>query len=457
MIITARASVEHRALVSIDTEGEDYSGHQMTLWREDGVSRVQVRGMIDVPVTSTVVPDNEVPLNRPVRYVLEATGATGTVTRTNLVENPSFELTTMPARPNNNAVELTVDDEWAAAGTRSMKITPGGVATSNAHLYGEPAGTSERIGLIPGRTYTMSATIRLTQAQPDSAQSYQRSIAIGRGSAAPYDYYYAQSAQAPNAAGETRLAVTWTQPEDNTFVRLMNGSATVPVWWDAILLEETPTAGTYFDGDTENTPDLLHRWTDIRHQSTSEAYTEAADVRVVSNLITVAADLPVLSHPVTGEQVQVRIVTWEELGFENGRNLVRIPRRRSPIAVTGREYLPTSQVELLTETVAAMRAVRALVAEGDVLLLRPSCPGVEDAYLSLDSRTERRMTSRPSDPVRIHPFNADHMEAPDMGRRGSGDTLQDLHDAVPTTLADVHDRWPGRLFDIADADLKALG
>lgn len=654
MIITARASVSHRVLVTVDVGDDDYTGHTMTLYREDSSGKVPVRGMVDVPVESTVVPDNEAGLNRPVRYVLEATGVTDTVYRTNLAPNPSWELATSPAVVGGNA-ELTLDEGWFVSGSASLKITPNGTQLgSAAYPFGPIDGTSARLGLVPGRTYTLSATIRLTEPQPDEPASYMRRIAVGLRSAAGDEYEWMVSDAAPNSAGETRLSVTFTMPaEGNLFFRLMNGSATVPVWWDGVLLEEdggdwtpetvlrtnrslnprnaaggwratsttshqveasalpssppgtsivtgakstrlidtqvaanvfdcdgfgtssstparrmgvwvypvavadcearigntgtyvdtppdqwtwvvatVPLGGTpggmvqvsrkpgtgnaaigtavhvtgsvinyaaapinffdgdtaqngdrryrwtgtpgasiseeyvpsqppeYFDGDTGNSADgtgILYRWTGTEHQSASEQYTSTGDLRWVTDPVTLTADYPVLSHPVTGEQVQLTIVDWPELSYDNGRKVMRIPRRRSPVVMTGIEYMPTSSPELMTKTAAEMRRFRALVEPGDALLLRPSCPGIEDAYMSLATRTEARMTVRAADQVRIHEMDADHVEAPDMHLRGRGDTLGDLHQAVPTTLADIHARWPGRLFDIADADLKANG
>jgi hypothetical protein len=116
-----------------------------------------------------------------------------------------------------------------------------------------------KMGVVLGHTYTASATIRMDHVQVGTLDSSARKVAIGYTNASGTNYTFATSDAAPNGPGVTRLAVTFTVPLDatNMFLRLMNGEGAVAqggsggsVWWDDLLIEEAPSLGDYFDGNS---------------------------------------------------------------------------------------------------------------------------------------------------------------------------------------------------------------
>jgi len=145
-----------------------------------------------------------------------------------------------------STVEVSTD--WAADGTTSLKINPG---TSNASAaYILPRYSA--FGDWAGRLVTAEATVHLPQAMPDGSSSSpnrRASIIVGAdyadGSDPIMDY---ASAPSPGpAAGTYPVKVQCLLPDDLTtyqgwFIRLLNGSQEVPVYWDAFKVtgQEVP-------------------------------------------------------------------------------------------------------------------------------------------------------------------------------------------------------------------------
>lgn len=194
-----------------------------------------------------------------------------TTKRTNLYTDPSC--TTITGKGVSGSAVLATDAAWAIAGTTSIKITPNGSSSLSAmRLW-----TTDTVlnGFTPGSTYIVSATIRLTAAQTGTINADARrllAMAIVAGVPTPIG----TSAQAANAAGVTRLSISFTVPAGATGmnIRLMNGSsaATSLVWWDGILLQTGSALDVYFDGTTTRTG-YTYAWTGTANASTStEAY-----------------------------------------------------------------------------------------------------------------------------------------------------------------------------------------
>jgi hypothetical protein len=157
---------------------------------------------------------------------------------------------------------------WYANGSKSARVIPISLTSNDSYLSPEGDTGALRYGFAAGKTYTVSATARLTAAQTGTLNASARRIVVYTkvGAAA---YVTASSAQAPNASGITRLSVTFTAPAGITegFIRLYNGAFRDggDVWWDSLLVEETTTLQDYFDGSTGQN----HVWTGTAHQSTS--------------------------------------------------------------------------------------------------------------------------------------------------------------------------------------------
>lgn len=163
--------------------------------------------------------------------------------------------------------------EWTLTGNQSLRVIP--TSTSNNDTFvslGGDAGAF-RLGMSVGNTYTVSGTIRLAAAQTGTLNARARRIAFFYKNSAG-TYVEAQSAQAPNSAGATRLSVTVSIPTGATeaFIRLYNGALVGggDVWWDNILVEATSTVKDYFDGSF-TAADYSYSWTTPAspHNSTS--------------------------------------------------------------------------------------------------------------------------------------------------------------------------------------------
>lgn len=147
---------------------------------------------------------------------------------------------------NMAAIQST---QWSKSGSKSLRIIP---ITPSSDTYigvgGDTGGI--RLGMEPGKTYTAMVTLRMAAPQTGPASTGRRLAfyyKIGSGS-----YVDIQSAQAPNAAGEHELRLTFTVPVGATeaFIRLRNGASggNGETWWDNFVLVEGEYDGPYFEG-----------------------------------------------------------------------------------------------------------------------------------------------------------------------------------------------------------------
>lgn len=206
------------------------------------------------------------------------------VQATNLAPNPSFELgTDQPGWGSRAdlAADIETSTEWSESGSKSLKVTGNGGNTASSAYYLIDRTASV---LSPGKTYTISATARLSGPLAGTLSNDSRRIVFGTRNASTggYAYSVSKSTPAPNKAGTTRLSHTFTVPAGfYGFIRLMNGSSSSSMWWDDIDLAEVSEPRPYFDGDTEDGTtdnDPHYRWTGEPHASTSEKYLPALDI-----------------------------------------------------------------------------------------------------------------------------------------------------------------------------------
>ena len=148
---------------------------------------------------------------------------------------------------------------------------------------------------------------------------------------------------------------------------------------------------------------------------------------------------PILSEPVTGKSARVAIVAWDQLDFARNSKLIRVPGRREPVVITDIEQSPESSPKLLTLTDDDAATLAALMADGSTLLLRSPCPGVEDAYVHVSSRSATRFApAAASSQTRVHDLKVTEVAPADMDMLGRGDTLGDIEDRF-RTLGDLDD------------------
>lgn len=168
--------------------------------------------------------------------------------------------------------------QWSASGTRSLRLHPNGATTDT---FASPGGDSGafRLGMAPGRTYTVLATIRLAQAQVTGDVRARRIRAFVAGGVSGAGVAY-ESAQADNVPGEYELRLTFTVPADATsaWIRLYNGASggNGEVWWDNFAVVEGTYEGDYFDGSTPDTDLTQFTWTGTADASTSTYETRSS-------------------------------------------------------------------------------------------------------------------------------------------------------------------------------------
>jgi len=184
--------------------------------------------------------------------------ASGTVNvRTNLCLNPSFETNTTGWSPNTGTPTLAVDSAHAYVGTNGLKMTSTISSADIAALFA--------VNLNASTTYTLSYWVF-----SPNARTSQFDIA-GTG--------WTPSGLGPvsvPASTWTRVTATFTTPStspgNSTFYLHNNGGPTTvgtSLWIDAVLLEATAFAGTYFDGATAAAGDFTYAWTGTANASTS--------------------------------------------------------------------------------------------------------------------------------------------------------------------------------------------
>ena len=202
---------------------------------------------------------------------------------TNLITNPNFEsnLGTIPtgtAGANtweaNSATPAIQTPPIGQFKSNSLKITPTGTSGDSFASIGGDNGAI-RLGMQPGKTYTVSATVYVPRKLEGTVYVPLRRAGIvihtytaGSGyvfyTATPngtYKYYQAiETLNSPVTIepGTYNLKVTFTMPETTTyaFLRLYNGgiasaneSENSPVYWDNVALYEG-TRAPYYDGQS---------------------------------------------------------------------------------------------------------------------------------------------------------------------------------------------------------------
>lgn len=200
----------------------------------------------------------------------------GEVVRVNLAENPSFENSiSQPGLSESSSYngQTSASDEWSLTGTQSVRIDPTEDSDGDSTWYvlggtDIAAGIAEHYGFAPGKTFTIGATIHLEEEQTGTLYYHARRIRINAQDTDGVNYWGSVvSDPAPNEPGSHRVVVTFTVPEEASggiTVNLCNGSRSTPVWWDGLTIEEGATPGTYFDGDTPLTTDVV--WADVERR-----------------------------------------------------------------------------------------------------------------------------------------------------------------------------------------------
>lgn len=202
---------------------------------------------------------------------------------TNLALNPRFANGLAPQTPNNYDEILaggggiaTIVDGW-------LKLEKGTGNYPTAYAIDTRYAEESR---WQGKTFTVSATLRLDEPTQGSVSDHERRLDFGYVQNGNYNYGKGSPGQAPNVPGEYRLSVVCNVPVDASawFVRFMGDVSTTsatPTYWTDVVIEEGASPSEFFDGDTpsgttDNEPH--YRWTGAPHASTSEKYLPALDI-----------------------------------------------------------------------------------------------------------------------------------------------------------------------------------
>lgn len=158
--------------------------------------------------------------------------------------------------------------QWASSGTKSLRIRSIGTPSGAAVVF--------PFSFAAGKTYTILAKARLTEALTGTHESLSRRIRIGSPSLG-----FVASDAAPNTAGEH--LVSWTVTPTGAYDTLQlwhGGSVGSPdIWWDDLLIVEGTYDGPYFDGSTESTDLVRHAWLGAVDASASTRETRQAFMR----------------------------------------------------------------------------------------------------------------------------------------------------------------------------------
>jgi hypothetical protein len=238
---------------------------------------------------------------------------------------------------SGNAATGISSTDWFGAGTRSLRVIPTFQTVTDSFLAVGGDFGAMRLGMVAGKTYTVSATARLTAALTGTLDARARRIL----------FYYVDaggvtqaiwSSAVPNAAGTTRLSMTFTIPVGATgaWIRLYHGGlrGSGSMWWDAFMLEETATLGEYFDGSSGDAS-----WTGSANASTSTqaVYTIGTAIEYVP-LGVFSTDTATIDRGTSGT------VQWN--GSDRSKKISRA-RFTDPYQITAGTALATAGSDLL--------------------------------------------------------------------------------------------------------------
>lgn len=158
--------------------------------------------------------------------------------------------------------------------------------------------------------------------------------------------------------------------------------------------------------------------------------------------VTVTSELPLITDPIRGRHVPVTIQSWPQVQHERAGSVIQIADSPEPVVVDGVESLGTSTITLIHSAGDdSADALQALLASSSVLVIRPTCADLPMRWASARDRTRKRFSRSPGSRwVDVIELVYLGMPWPDMPAQGN--TLGDLHAAVPTTLGDIAARFP---------------
>jgi hypothetical protein len=150
---------------------------------------------------------------------------------------------------NSGTAYIIQSTDWASTGTKSLRLI-----TAPNSTYPEVNLISSVSTLVPGKTYTVSGKLRLTQA---GVTPFGRSRRFNFYWSSDNGVSWTESngPQAPNAPGIYNVSFTFAVPSNANAVILRAGGNNLntqayqsDTWWDDILVEEGFLVRPFFDG-----------------------------------------------------------------------------------------------------------------------------------------------------------------------------------------------------------------
>lgn len=207
-----------------------------------------------ITATSGTVSYNTTQTSTPQTGGCAGHGVGGQSAVTNLANNPGAELNA--ANMNAIAVNASLrDTSWASSGAASYILTPSAASNDSFMNAGGDLGAF-RAGLQAGKTYTISAIVRLTAALASTLSNNGSRQITAWYTNAVGTHIKTAGTQASNSLGQTRVTVTYSIPSDaiGAWLRFYNGASAGngSVWWDDIMITEGSTQYNYADGNSAN-------------------------------------------------------------------------------------------------------------------------------------------------------------------------------------------------------------
>lgn len=312
--------------------------------------------------------------------------------QTNMVANPSGELggstafswlatgagttistAVLPSSPESDKILRAIMGTAALSGisTGDMPATPGTVYGFRAMVRTVDTAADPillRLAFYDG-VGALISSVTDTATPAGTVAFYQRSV----------------TATAPALTAQVRALVLRSPANATTGHR---------IFLDAALVRAVPAGDTfdpsaYFDGSTPNTTAAMYVWTGTPENSPSIAATASsnADMGVWVILPTTTGTFSAPAPP--PRFVQVTMVTgYTEDSVSNGA-IHQIIGRADPVANPGPLALRAGTFDALCTSYTQAKALRALLAAGDVAMLnQPTHPGMDVYFVATDVRVD---------------------------------------------------------------------
>lgn len=267
-----------------------------------------------------------------------------------------------------------------------------------------PGGRNEkgafRLGLKPGGTYTIAASVYLDRPLSGQLNVSALRICVGIVQNETIKWSFGRSDAARNEFGDHRISVTVTIPIDATaaWVRLISGASAGhgDVYWHSLLVAEAPEAVDYFDGDTPDDALRRYAWTGVPHASPSRM-----TVRSAAELSGAKTD------PAAAVEEALRLACAGRM--QQARALLRAagakPGSPAGLRVRAIELLSSDDVtpdDVGTARAALRRAAAHGDPRGDIALARGRLEKSRNNWSAAAAHFRRAANALPNDSVRSY-------------------------------------------------------